>query len=114
MPSPVRKKLAKFSGKLYKPSPRHRENPIRRSRKTQRSKKNYKISSKSRKSSRSIKRSRRSKKSSKRSGKCKKLLQKKIEINMKEYKDNKRWKSPKQAIAVSYAQAHKINPKCKF
>jgi hypothetical protein len=31
---------------------------------------------------------------------------------MEEYKLKKRWKSPKQAIAVAYAQSLKIDPKC--
>lgn len=113
MPSPVRKKLLKFSGKLYKPSPRHGT----LSRKSQPSKHIGSLRSKqlSRRDSRSApKKSRRSRRSVKKSGKCKRLLGEKIAINMKEFRDNKRWKSPKQAIAVSYAQARKINPKCKF
>ena len=43
---------------------------------------------------------------------CKKELQKKIRINMNEYKSG-RYKSPKQAIAVSYSQIKKKYPSCK-
>ena len=43
---------------------------------------------------------------------CKKELQKKIRINMNEYKSGK-YKSPKQAIAVSYSQIKKKYPSCK-
>lgn len=43
---------------------------------------------------------------------CKKQLQKKIKINMGEYKSG-RWKSPKQAIAVSYSQVRRKFPQCK-
>lgn len=49
-------------------------------------------------------------KKSKRS--CKSLLNKKISINMSEYKRG-RFKSPGQAIAVSYAQVKSKNPGCK-
>jgi len=40
---------------------------------------------------------------------CKKTLKKKISINIHE----KRWASPKQAIAVSYSQVKKWFPKCR-
>ena len=43
---------------------------------------------------------------------CKKELQKKIRINMYEYKSG-RYKSPKQALAVSYSQIKKKYPSCK-
>ena len=43
---------------------------------------------------------------------CKKLLSKKIGINMKEYKSG-RFTSAKQAIAVSYSQVSKLYPHCK-
>jgi hypothetical protein len=44
--------------------------------------------------------------------KCKKYLQKKIRINMNEYKTG-RYKSRSQAIAVSYKQVGKKHPACK-
>lgn len=44
---------------------------------------------------------------------CKDLLQKKIRINILEYKKG-RWKSPKQAVAVSYSQIRKQFPECLF
>jgi hypothetical protein len=40
------------------------------------------------------------------------MLSSKIAINMREYK-NGRFKSPKQAIAVAYAQVLKQSPGCK-
>ena len=43
--------------------------------------------------------------------KCKKMLSEKIAINMREFKQG-RYKSPKQAIAVSYAQLCKKSPIC--
>ncbi len=43
---------------------------------------------------------------------CKHKLKQKIKINMKEWK-RKRFKSQKQALAVSYAQVKKKFPKCK-
>lgn len=43
---------------------------------------------------------------------CKQRLSKKISINMKEMK-NGRYKSPAQAIAVSYSQVLKEFPHCK-
>ena len=43
---------------------------------------------------------------------CKQRLSKKISINMKEMK-NGRYKSPAQAIAVSYSQVLKEFPRCK-
>jgi hypothetical protein len=45
--------------------------------------------------------------------KCKEKLSEKIRINMREYKENGRWKSPQQAIAVSYSQVLKKSPSCK-
>ena len=61
----------------------------------------------------------RTKKSSKRIVKksrksfCKRKLSKKIAINLKEMKSgNKKIKSPKQAIAISYNQIKKKYPKC--
>jgi hypothetical protein len=44
--------------------------------------------------------------------KCKKYLQKKIRINMSEYK-NGRYVSRKQALAVSYSQTKKKYPRCR-
>lgn len=43
---------------------------------------------------------------------CKQQLQKKIKINIDEYKSG-RWVSPQQAVAVSYRQTEKRFPKCK-
>lgn len=43
---------------------------------------------------------------------CKEKLSEKIRINMREYSKG-RWKSPKQAIAVSYSQVLKKSPSCK-
>lgn len=40
---------------------------------------------------------------------CRKLLSEKIGINIRE----RRYKSPKQAIAVAYSQVRKSHPKCK-
>ena len=44
---------------------------------------------------------------------CKQALQKKIKINIDEYKTG-RWVSPKQAIAVSYSQVKRKYPQCNF
>jgi hypothetical protein len=44
--------------------------------------------------------------------KCKKYLQKKIGININEYKTG-RYKSRSQAIAVAYKQVGKKHPSCK-
>jgi hypothetical protein len=46
------------------------------------------------------------------SKKCKEHLQKKIRINMSEYKSG-RYSSRAQALAVSYAQVKKKYPSCK-
>ncbi len=43
---------------------------------------------------------------------CRDLLSSKIAINMREYKKGV-YKSPKQAIAVAYAQISKKSPSCK-
>jgi hypothetical protein len=43
---------------------------------------------------------------------CKEKLSEKIRINMTEYRKG-RWKSPQQAIAVSYSQVLKKSPSCK-
>jgi hypothetical protein len=43
---------------------------------------------------------------------CKEKLSEKIRINMREYREG-RWKSPQQAIAVSYSQVLKKSPSCK-
>jgi len=44
---------------------------------------------------------------------CKSRLSKKISINLREMKSgNKKIKSPKQAIAISYSQIKKKYPKC--
>lgn len=43
---------------------------------------------------------------------CRDMLSSKIANNMREYK-NGRFKSPKQAIAVAYAQVLKQSPGCK-
>jgi len=53
------------------------------------------------------------KKASSQEIKCNHYLQKKIKINIKEYKKGK-YTSPKQAIAVSYKQTSKKFPKCKL
>lgn len=45
-------------------------------------------------------------------GKCREYLQKKIAINMEEYKQG-RFVSPSQAVAVSYAMVLKKYPHCK-
>lgn len=44
---------------------------------------------------------------------CKKKLQAKIKINIDEYRKG-RWKSPKQAVAVSYSQVSRKYPECVF
>jgi len=54
----------------------------------------------------------RSKSKRKSIGKCRKYLQKKIAINMGEYKKG-RFVSPAQAIAVSYSETLKKFPMCK-
>ena len=59
--------------------------------------------------SKSVKKSKKCKKSK---SLCKQRLSKKISINMKEMK-NGRYKSPAQAIAVSYSQVLKEFPHCK-
>ena len=79
-----------------------------RSKKSKISKKIYKISKK--KNNRRSKKNSRKKLSTKE--KCKKYLQKKIKINMSEYKRG-RYKSHKQALAVSYSQAKKKYPRCR-
>jgi len=67
----------------------------------------------SRRSKRSKRRSpRKSSRKSKRSSDCKKKLQKKIKINMAEYKSG-RYSSRAQALAVSYSQVKKKYPYCK-
>jgi hypothetical protein len=54
----------------------------------------------------------------KRSKKCKKLLSNKIKTNTREFKkksilrNGRKFKSRSQAIAVSYSQIKKTNPKC--
>ena len=53
------------------------------------------------------------KKASIKENKCNKFLQTKIKVNLKEYKKGK-YKSRKQAIAVSYSQTKKKFPKCKL
>ena len=45
---------------------------------------------------------------------CLDYLRKKIKKNMKEYYSGQRYVSPKQAIAVSYAQTIKAKPSCKL
>ena len=55
---------------------------------------------------------RRSKKSKRRSSKCKKYLQKKIGINISEFK-NGLYVSKSQAIAVAYSQVRKKHPSCR-
>ena len=52
------------------------------------------------------------KKASIKENKCNKYLQTKIKVNLKEYKKGK-YKSYKQAIAISYSQTKKKFPKCK-
>ncbi len=43
--------------------------------------------------------------------KCRQYLSKKISKNMKEWKQGK-YRSRQQALAVSYSQTRKANPKC--
>ena len=45
---------------------------------------------------------------------CLEYLRKKIKKNMKEYYSGARYVSPKQALAVSYAQTVKAKPQCKL
>jgi hypothetical protein len=45
---------------------------------------------------------------------CLEYLRKKIKKNMKEYYSGARYVSPKQALAVSYAQTIKAKPACKL
>jgi hypothetical protein len=45
--------------------------------------------------------------------KCHKFLQSKIQFNLLEYK-KKKYKSPKQAIAVAYSQTKQKYPNCKL
>lgn len=52
-------------------------------------------------------------KASKKDVKCNDYLQKKIKTNLSEYKKGK-YKSPKQAIAVSYTQTSKKYPRCEL
>lgn len=66
---------------------------------------------KSRIKTRSTRKVRSKVRSKKLSAKCKKFLQKKIRINMGEYKSG-RFKSRAQALAVSYSQMRKKFPKC--
>jgi hypothetical protein len=49
---------------------------------------------------------------SRKSGKCKEYLNKKIAINISEYKMGK-YKSPAQAVAVAYSQVRKKHPSCR-
>jgi hypothetical protein len=64
------------------------------------------------KSKSSYKKSKNTKKSSLKSF-CRSKLSKKISINIREMKSgNKRIKSPRQAIAISYSQIKKKYPKC--
>ena len=44
---------------------------------------------------------------------CNSLLKKKIKKNIREYTSKKRYVSRKQAIAISYSQVKKKQPKCK-
>ena len=44
---------------------------------------------------------------------CKQRLSKKIAINIKEMKDEKKYISKAQAIAVAYSQVKKMFPGCK-
>jgi hypothetical protein len=53
----------------------------------------------------------RSKTGTKKKMSCKDYLRKKIEINMREFKEG-RFKTAKQAIAVSYSQVRKKHPRC--
>lgn len=66
--------------------------------------------SRSRKSKRKTSKKRSYKRSS--STRCKNLLKKKIEINIKEYKKG-RYVSRAQAVAVSYSQIKKKHPSCR-
>lgn len=71
------------------------------------SNKKYKRKSTKRRFSKSLK-----KRKSITKNKCKKYLQKKISINMSEWKRGK-FKSQKQALAVSYSQLKKRYPSCR-
>ena len=51
-------------------------------------------------------------KMSRNSRRCKNLLKKKVEKNLKEYGKGK-YSSRSQAIAVSYAQVKKMSPSCR-
>ena len=69
----------------------------------------------SRRTKRSVKsrRGRPKKKMSALSRSCKTKLKNKIKINLDEYYKKGRYVSRAQALAVSYAQVNKKNPKCK-
>ena len=56
-------------------------------------------------------RGRSKKKMSRNSRRCKNLLKKKVEKNLKEYVKGK-YSSRSQAIAVSYSQVKKMSPSC--
>ena len=44
---------------------------------------------------------------------CQEALSRKIRLNMREMKENKTFRTPKQAIAVSYSQVSKERPGCR-
>ena len=118
----------KIKQEIVLPGPTVQKVPRRRTRKTSK-KKSRKTSKK--KSRRTAKKSRKTsknksrkvggskKKSSKKKkrrdvkGLCKKRLQKKIEINMKEYEKDDKFVSREQALAVSYSQVASKYPECR-
>lgn len=55
---------------------------------------------------------RKSRRQSPQEKKCRKMLAKKVAINMEEYREG-RFLYPKQAVAVSYSQVKKKSPKCR-
>ena len=61
--------------------------------------------------SRGMRKSRRKSRKSRSSGKCSMYLNRKIGINISEFKTG-RYKSPSQAVAVAYSQVRKEHPAC--
>jgi hypothetical protein len=88
-----------------------RKSSSRKSRRNKKSKRSSKRSYHMSGRSPTLKKSKRKSRARRTSGKCKNLLKDKIKINMDEYKSG-RFKSPQQAIAVSYAQIKKYHPRC--
>ena len=113
----TRKTTKKRSRKTSKKS---RKTSKKKSRKTSK-KKSRRTAKKSRKTSKnksrkvggSKKKSSKKKKRRDVKGLCKKRLQKKIEINMKEYEKDDKFVSREQALAVSYSQVASKYPECR-